>query len=170
MSQEDLRIIKNECEIMFHVIYGLIQLEHPNIIEVYEVFDNPDYFYIVMEYMEGGELCSNDNVYRYGSESQIAEIVKILTDALDYCHSQNIVHRDIKVHVSLWQPENILWSTKDGEAILKIADFGFAKISNDSLMTTACGTPMFIAPEILNGEPYTKAVDYWSLGVILYIL
>jgi calcium/calmodulin-dependent protein kinase I len=68
------------------------------------------------------------------------------------------------------QPENILWSTNDQEAILKIADFGFAKISNDCLMTTACGTPLFISPEILNGEPYDRSVDFWSLGIILYIL
>lgn len=123
-----------------------------------------------MEYMEGGELCDPSNKFRWSSESKIAEIMKTLTDALDYCHSQNIVHRDIKVHLSPFQPENILWSTKDEEAILKVADFGFAKISNDSLMTTACGTPMYISPEILNGQPYDRSVDFWSLGIILYIL
>lgn len=68
------------------------------------------------------------------------------------------------------KPENILWSTNDEEAILKIADFGFAKISNNTLMTTACGTPLFISPEILNGQPYDRAVDFWSLGIILYIM
>lgn len=68
------------------------------------------------------------------------------------------------------QPENILWSTNDEEAVLKIADFGFAKISNDTLMTTACGTPLFISPEILNGQPYDRSVDFWSLGIITYIL
>lgn len=68
------------------------------------------------------------------------------------------------------KPENILWSTNDNDAILKIADFGFAKISYDSLLTTACGTPMYFSPEILSRKPYSKAVDIWSLGVITYIL
>lgn len=73
------------------------------------------------------------------------------------------MHRDIK-------PENILWTTNDEEAVLKIADFGFAKMSAEQLMTTACGTPMYFAPEILLGVPYDNGVDYWSLGVITYIL
>lgn len=68
------------------------------------------------------------------------------------------------------QPENILWTTKDEEAVLKIADFGFAKLSSEQLMTTACGTPMFFSPEILEGKPYDNGVDFWSLGVITYIL
>lgn len=73
------------------------------------------------------------------------------------------MHRDIK-------PENILWSKSNEEGILKIADFGFARMIEDANMTTFCGTPLFFAPEILSGEAYTEAVDYWSLGVITYIL
>ena len=68
------------------------------------------------------------------------------------------------------KPENILWTTKDEEAVLKIADFGVAKLSNQQIMMTACGTPMYFSPEILEGKPYDFAVDYWSLGVISYIL
>lgn len=63
-----------------------------------------------------------------------------------------------------------MWTTKDEEAVLKIADFGFAKLSSEQLMTTACGTPMFFSPEILEGKPYDNGVDFWSLGVITYIL
>lgn len=74
------------------------QLEHPNIIEIYEVYDNPVYFYIVMEYCEGGELYSNNNLHRLSTEKQIAEVVLTITDALDFCHSKSIVHRDIKVN------------------------------------------------------------------------
>lgn len=66
-----------------------------------------------MEYMEGGELCDPQNTSRCSTEAQIAEIIKTLTDALDYCHNKNIVHRDIKVLFLRAQPENILWSTKD---------------------------------------------------------
>jgi calcium-dependent protein kinase len=74
------------------------KLEHPNIVEVYEVYDNADYFYIVMEFMAGGELYDKKNLHRCQSEAQICQIVRTITDALDFCHSKNIVHRDIKVH------------------------------------------------------------------------
>lgn len=65
--------------------------------EVYEIYDNDDYFYIVMEYMEGGELCSQKNSHKCKTEPQICQIIQTLTDALDFCHSKGIVHRDIKV-------------------------------------------------------------------------
>lgn len=77
-----------------------IQLDHPNIVQVYEVYDNADYFYIVMQYMEGGQLCDQKNLVRCKTEGQICQIVRTITDALDFCHSKNIVHRDMKVNLS----------------------------------------------------------------------
>jgi serine/threonine protein kinase len=90
----------NECEILLFVGLQILKLEHPNIIEIYEVYDNPGFFYIVMEYCEGGELYAPNNFHRCSNETQIAEIVLTITDALDFCHSKNIVHRDIKVPFS----------------------------------------------------------------------
>ena len=74
-----------------------------------------------------------------------------------------MVHRDLK-------PENLLFSSPEPDAIVKISDFGLAKVISDELMTTACGTPGYVAPEILIGKGYDLAVDYWSIGVILYVL
>jgi len=75
-----------------------------------------------------------------------------------------IAHRDLK-------PENILYTTPDTEAIIKISDFGLAKVvSNENFFITACGTPSYMAPEVLTGKGYNNAVDFWSLGVILYVL
>jgi calcium/calmodulin-dependent protein kinase I len=90
--------------------------------------------------------------------------VKKLADALRYCHELGIVHRDLK-------PENLLYADETEDAEIKIADFGLAKLLNQShVMATACGTPGYVAPEILEGKAYTEKVDCWSLGVILYII
>jgi calcium/calmodulin-dependent protein kinase I len=92
-------------------------------------------------------------------------LVKLLLEAIKYCHDADIVHRDLK-------PENLLLTGKDDDASIKLADFGFAKrIEFDSEgLVTACGTPGYVAPEILEGKPYGKTVDIWSIGVITYIL
>lgn len=86
-------------------------------------------------------------------------------DALIYCHKLGIVHRDIK-------PENLLFSTKDpATAIIKVSDFGLARfVEGDAFATTTCGTPGYVAPEILSELPYKENCDYWSVGVVLFIL
>jgi len=93
--------------------------------------------------------------------------VATIASALDYCHSRGIVHRDLK-------PENILLTSKEDDGSIKIADFGFAKqfdlSMGDESLTTSCGTPGYVAPEILNGKSYGAEVDMWSFGVIIYIL
>jgi hypothetical protein len=90
-------------------------------------------------------------------------VLRSIAQALKYCHDRNVVHRDLK-------PENLLFRTTDPNSDIKIADFGFAsKISNENLRTQV-GTPNYIAPEILNQEPYNSSVDMWSFGVIAFIL
>jgi len=75
----------------------------------------------------------------------------------------NIVHRDLK-------PENLLYATKDPGSIIKISDFGLARYTNNEVMMTQCGTPAYVAPEIIAGQGYDKMVDFWSIGVILFIM
>jgi len=75
----------------------------------------------------------------------------------------NIAHRDLK-------PENLLYATKDPGSVIKISDFGFARFINNDVMMTQCGTPGYVAPEIVLGKGYNKMVDFWSVGVILYIM
>jgi calcium/calmodulin-dependent protein kinase I len=75
-----------------------------------------------------------------------------------------IAHRDLK-------PENLLYSSKDPGALLKVSDFGLARfVANDEVMMTQCGTPGYVAPEIISGHGYSEAIDFWSVGVILYIM
>ena len=88
-----------------------------------------------------------------------------LVDAVSYCHAKGIVHRDIK-------PENLLLADKDGGiSSLKMADFGLSRMLEDGKMaSTACGTPGYVAPEILEQQPYGFPCDFWSIGVVTFIL
>ena len=89
--------------------------------------------------------------------------MKPIVDAVRYCHEMNIAHRDIK-------PENLLLTTNGPDAILKLADFGISKIMSEETLTTNCGTPCYMAPEIWEGKEYTEKVDVWSMGVVMYYL
>lgn len=157
LTQDDEKSLKMEITI-------LQETNHPNIVSVKEVFYTKKTVCLVMDLMSGGELfdriVSKDH---YSEKEGKIALIDIVT-ALEYCHSKNIVHRDLK-------PENILYSSTDPEASLKLADFGLAQLLKpNELMNVACGTPGYVAPEVLQGRYYGKEVDMWSVGVILYIL
>jgi calcium/calmodulin-dependent protein kinase I len=142
----------------------LKSLKHPHIVELREVFDTKKTFYMIMELMSGGELFERIVSKSKYSEREASVVTRKIASALKFCHDKNVVHRDLK-------PENLLYTDSTEAAEIKIADFGFAKlIAADKVMATACGTPGYVAPEVLNNEPYTSKVDMWSLGVIIYIL
>jgi calcium/calmodulin-dependent protein kinase I len=116
-----------------------------------------------MELMEGGELFDRIVEKEAYSEKEAAETLKPIVDAIRYCHADGIIHRDLK-------PENLLYETDDEFSVIKITDFGLARFVDGDLATTACGTPGYIAPEIVAGQGYGAEVDYWSIGIILYIM
>jgi len=117
-----------------------------------------------MDLMTGGELFDRIVSKDHYSEVEAKDALKQIAIAIKYCHDQNIVHRDLK-------PENILYATPDNNSVLKVADFGLAcLLKPNELMYKACGTPGYVAPEVLRGVAYGKEVDMWSIGVILYIL
>ncbi|EGC30333.1 myosin light chain kinase, partial [Dictyostelium purpureum] len=142
----------------------LKKVNHPNIIALKELFDTPQKLYLVMELVTGGELF--DKIVEKGSYSELdaANLIRKIVSAVKYLHSSNIVHRDLK-------PENLLLKSKENDLEVAIADFGLSKIIGQSVvMATACGTPSYVAPEVLNATGYDKEVDMWSIGVITYIL
>lgn len=158
---EDMGDITREIEIME-------QCKHKNIIRLYEIFDEKDKMNLVMELVTGGELF--DSIVERGNytEKDAAKVMGTLCEALNYLHAKKVVHRDLK-------PENILLSHKSKggpEPEIKVADFGLARVISDKdMMRTACGTPGYVAPEVLKNKGYSSgAVDLWSAGVILYIL
>jgi len=155
---EDMQDIQREIEIMNMV-------DHPNVINLFEIFDEPKKMNLVLELVTGGELF--DRIVAKGnySEKDAATCMSQLCQALDYLHTKKIVHRDLK-------PENLLYASPADDANLKVADFGLARmLTAGDMMKTACGTPGYVAPEILKNKGYDSgAVDMWSAGVILYIL
>jgi len=142
----------------------LKKVNHPNIIALKELFDTPDKLYLIMELVTGGELF--DKIVEKGSytENEASQLVRKIVSAVDYLHNLGIVHRDLK-------PENLLLKRADNDLEIAIADFGLSKIvGQQMMMQTACGTPSYVAPEVLNASGYGKEVDMWSIGVITYIL
>lgn len=159
-------------------IESLRLLKHPGIIQLFDVYIKPnDKIYIVMELMRGGELF--DYVVEKGTltEEEASRIVRKVAEALCYLHSKNIVHRDLK-------PENLLLKRKKpttageksscGEAAapvdVKIIDFGLSKAMEQPMAHTFLGTRGYLAPEMLQRREYTRAVDAWALGVIVFVL
>jgi len=136
-------------------------MNHPNILKCLGFYDEETTYYLVMEYMEGGELFDRIVKKTFYSEKEARDLVYILLSTIHYCHARNVVHRDLK-------PENLLLASLDDDAHVKLADFGFA-IKSEGYMTlkTQCGTPGYVAPEILSTQPYGKAVDMWSIGGLI---
>eukprot|EP00463_Aulacantha_scolymantha_P001302 TRINITY_DN1935_c1_g1_i1.p1 TRINITY_DN1935_c1_g1~~TRINITY_DN1935_c1_g1_i1.p1 ORF type:complete len:282 (+),score=20.79 TRINITY_DN1935_c1_g1_i1:297-1142(+) len=147
----------------------LKRLNHKNIIKIFDVYETSEELFLVLELVTGGDLF--DRIVSLNGkgypEDRARFIFQQMLEALDYLHRNGVVHRDLK-------PENILlWKEKSDH--IKISDFGLPRmIGEGSFMKTLCGTPQYLAPEILNDYApklgYDKRVDLWSLGVILYIL
>jgi calcium/calmodulin-dependent protein kinase I len=157
LNAEELAVVHDEVEIMHKV-------DHPNCVKLFEMFETSKKLYMVLELLTGGELF--DRIVAKGSysEKEAAQVIKSVAEALKYLHSIGVVHRDLK-------PENLIYLNNKPDSPIKITDFGLAKFKgSQESMTTACGTPGYVAPEVLKNEPYDKMVDMWSLGVILYIL
>ena len=142
----------------------LRELDHHHIIHLYDVFDESQFCYLVTECMLGGELFDRIVAKTFYNEREARDVCKILFHTISYVHSFNIAHRDLK-------PENLLLLSASNDSEIKIADFGFAKrCPKPKCLSTQCGTPGYVAPEILEGTKYGTKSDMWSLGVIMYIL
>lgn len=144
-----------------HELEALERIDHPSIVRFYELIETKNRIMLVMEYCPGQSLAFLISDQHRLEESVAKCIFKQLIDAITYLHSRGVVHRDIK-------PENIIIDRHNDVPRIKLIDFGFSTISTvcDS---DFCGTPAFIAPEILSGTMYTtRPVDVWSAGILLY--
>ncbi|KAI8143076.1 kinase-like domain-containing protein [Fennellomyces sp. T-0311] len=143
----------------------LKQVRHPHIISMHGLYEDAQAVYIVTDHAKGGELFQQ--LLRKGSytERDASHLVRQILQGLAYLHEHDIVHRDIK-------PENLLFQTTDSEDKLMITDFGLSRIirDHDGILMTACGTPGYVAPEILLRAGHGTPVDLWSVGVITYTL
>lgn len=137
-------------------------LDHPNVVRIYEFFEEVKRLYIVMEFCKGGELFAEIVKRKYLTEIHAAHIMYQLFSTLDYLHGRGIMHRDLK-------PENILLEERHDVMNIKIIDFGAATIFDDKPINGIVGTMFYIAPDVFQGN-YDFMCDIWSCGVILYIL
>uniref|UniRef100_A0A182JI42 Protein kinase domain-containing protein n=1 Tax=Anopheles atroparvus TaxID=41427 RepID=A0A182JI42_ANOAO len=144
-------------------LVGGPRFAHPNIVQLLETFEDKSKVYLIMELVTGGELF--DRIVEKGSytERDASNLIRQVLEAVDYMHEQGVVHRDLK-------PENLLYYSPAEDSKIMISDFGLSKMEDSGFMATACGTPGYVAPEVLAQKPYGKAVDVWSIGVISYIL
>ncbi|XP_058199750.1 CBL-interacting serine/threonine-protein kinase 23 isoform X2 [Rhododendron vialii] len=167
-----IKILDKE-KVLKHKMIGQIKREistmklirHPNVIRMYEVMASKAKIYIVLEFVTGGELF--DKIASKGrlKEDEARKYFQQLINAVDYCHSRGVFHRDS-------QPENLLL---DANGVLKVSDFGLSalpqQVREDGLLHTTCGTPNYVAPEVINNKGYDGAkADLWSCGVILFVL
>ena len=159
----DKKALKGKEDSLENEIRVLRRLTHPNIVQLLETFEDKHKVYLVMELVTGGELF--DRIVEKGSytEKDASGLIRQVLEAVDYMHDQGVVHRDLK-------PENLLYYSPDEDSKIMISDFGLSKMEDSGIMATACGTPGYVAPEVLAQKPYGKAVDVWSIGVISYIL
>ncbi|GAX18288.1 ribosomal protein S6 kinase alpha-1/2/3/6 [Fistulifera solaris] len=138
----------------------------PYIIRLFDVFQEPDHTFMVMEECRGGDLLTRVTEKEFYTEREARKTCKILFQAMDYIHKKKVAHRDIK-------PENVLMVEADDDHSIKIADFGFAKrVFKPNCLRTLCGTAQYVAPEVLDlhSPGYDHRADMWSVGVVVYIL
>lgn len=142
----------------------LQSLDHKYIISLLSVYAESEAYYLVTELANGGELFDRIIMKDFYNERDTRDLFKILLETIGFCHKKNIVHRDLK-------PENILLYDEISDTDIRIADFGLARrTSGPYSLRTQCGSPNYVAPEIIRGKCYGSKVDMWSIGVILYIL
>ncbi|CAI8607736.1 unnamed protein product [Vicia faba] len=144
-------------------ISAMKMINHPNVVKIFEVMASKTKIYIVLELVSGGELFDKIATNGRLKEDEARSYFQQLINAVDYCHSRGVYHRDLK-------PENLMLDTN---GVLKVSDFGLSTYSQQEgeLLRTACGTPNYVAPEVINDRGYVGSTsDIWSCGVILFVL
>ncbi|XP_022960239.1 serine/threonine-protein kinase ATG1a [Cucurbita moschata] len=142
----------------------LSTINHPNITRLFEAIQTDDRIFLVLEYCDGGDLGGYIN--RHGKVSEVVArgLMRQLATGLKVLQEKHLIHRDLK-------PQNLLLTSNNGTPLLKIGDFGFARsLSNQSLADTLCGSPLYMAPEIIQNQRYDAKADLWSVGAILFQL
>ncbi|ESW07327.1 hypothetical protein PHAVU_010G120500 [Phaseolus vulgaris] len=151
-------------EHLFKEISILSTIKHPNIVRLFETIQTNDRIYLVLEYCAGGDLGAY--IHRHGkvSETVARHFMRQLAAGLQVLQEKNLIHRDLK-------PPNLLLATTAATPIMKIGDFGFARsLAPQGLADTLCGSPYYMAPEIIENQKYDAKADLWSVGAILYQL
>ena len=140
-------------------------IDYPNIVKLYEIYEDERHLCLVLEYCSGGDLMDYLCEHHHLVEAEAARFMHEILKTVEYLHNQRISHRDLKL-------QNFMLDKKSPDAVLKLIDFGLSArcFSEEDKFKTIVGSPLYIAPEIIEKKPYDVACDLWSLGVILYLL
>lgn len=158
-DRREMQFIMREVKIMMHVA-------HQNIVNTFDIFDSLRNLFLVIEYMDGGELFDIIADQGHLSEQRASQVMRDIINGVDYLHDMGIVHCDIK-------PENILCKSRQWPFQVKLCDFGLANFydrNDNRAMTAMIGTPGYVAPEVIKREPYGPPIDMWACGVVLYVM
>ncbi|CAA6656108.1 unnamed protein product [Spirodela intermedia] len=151
-------------ESLFKEIDILRNVSHPNIVRLHEAIETQEKIYLVLEYCTGGDLAAFITRHGRVSEAVARHLMQQLASGLQVLRENNLIHRDLK-------PQNLLLSSNDESSVLKIGDFGFARyLMPQGLADTLCGSPLYMAPEIIQNQKYDAKADLWSVGAILFQL
>lgn len=164
-----IKIIKKKLfsrpEFLQREIAIMKTVKHPHIVEFYDIFEDQEKVYLILQLVNGGDLFDNVTERETFSEEDAADVTRQILEALGYLHKEGIVHRDIKVDNILCEEE------KDGRLHCYIADFGLSRFfSNEIQMKSKVGSLEYTAPEVFNTGGYGPGCDLWSVGVVAYIL
>ncbi|TYH91208.1 hypothetical protein ES332_A13G101200v1 [Gossypium tomentosum] len=158
------RLNKKLQDSLMSEIFILKRINHPNIIRLHDIVEVPGKIHLVLEYCKGGDLSMCITHHGCVPEATAKHFMQQLAAGLQVLRDNNLIHRDLK-------PQNLLLSTNDRNAVLKIADFGFARsLQPWGLAETLCGSPLYMAPEIMQLQKYDAKADLWSVGAILFQL
>ncbi|XP_019428954.1 PREDICTED: serine/threonine-protein kinase ATG1c-like isoform X2 [Lupinus angustifolius] len=159
-----LRLNKKLQESLMSEIFILKQINHPNIIRLHDIIEVPGKIHLVLEYCKGGDLSLYIQCHGRVPEATAKHFMQQLATGLKVLRDNNLIHRDLK-------PQNLLLTRNDERSVLKIADFGFARsLQPRGLAETLCGSPLYMAPEIMQLQKYDAKADLWSVGAILFQL
>ena len=162
-----LKVRNEQEEELLNAELSVLQtFSHRYIIHLEEVIVSKECTYLIMELATGGELYDRIKSRGHLDEKYSCNITQMILEALTYLHNLGITHRDLK-------PENLLFYHPGSDSKILVTDFGFSKMRTNSIdfqMTTWCGTPEYIAPELLRKVPYSNKVDIWALGAIVYVM
>jgi len=157
LKPSDDEAVMNEVAIMQ-------SLAHRHIVQLVDFYEEKEYFFLVMDYMTGGDVFDRIIGMHHYTEKDARDLVQVLLKAVKFMHDRGVAHRDLK-------PQNLLLKSKENNANIKIADFGFSRrVHTPQSLVNRCGTPSYVAPEILKNIPHDTKSDMWSVGVITYVL
>jgi len=163
LNEANRALLENEIRI-------LQQIKHKRIVGLFDVYETKKSICLIMELCSGGDVFDLVDKEQYLDEVRASALMQQIVEAVDYIHGRGVVHRDLKLENILIVNKKLV--SKETPVIVKIADFGFATTikTQDALIQGTCGSLNYVAPEVLSAQPYTKACDLWSLGVILYAM